>query len=139
MDGHESVTEARQAFTGDGVRLQVAVDADEYKVFEAFKQRLGVTAHAEGAINNVGGAALLNGAFDAGCQQVNAAVQHDGHVTFAGFTLGEVLNGCAGHLSGRAGCGRTGFGGVVYAHGCSCESLSCGKAYGRVVLEMPGR
>lgn len=103
-----------------------------------------MATHAEGAVNNVGGAALLNGAFDAGCQQVNAAVQHDGHVAFAGFTLGEVLNGCAGDLGGRAGCGHTGFGGVVYAHGCSCESLSCGKAgkaYGRVVwvLEMPGR
>ena len=100
-----------------------------------------MTAHAEGAVNNVGGAALLDGAFDAGCQQVNAAVQHHGHVAFAGFTLGEVLNGCAGDLGGSTGVGRTGFGGVVYAHGCSCESLSCGKAYGRVVrvLEMPGR
>ena len=143
MDGYEAVTEACQAFAGNGVRLQVAVNTDEYKVFEAFEQRLGVATHTEGAINNVGGAALLNGAFNAGCQQVNAAVQHHGHVTFAGFTLGEVLNGCAGDLGGNAGCGRTGFGGVVYAHGCSCESLSCGKAgkaYGRVVrvLEMPG-
>ena len=133
VDGYEAVTEACQTLTGDGVCLQVAVNADQHKVFEAFKQRLGVATHTEGAVNNVGGAALLDGAFNAGCQQVNAAVQHHGHVAFAGFTLGEVLNGCAGHLSGSTGCGRTGFGGVVYAHGCSCESSSCGMAYGRVV------
>ena len=141
VDGHETLTEACQTLTGDGVRLQVAVNTDQNKVFEAFEQRLGVATHAEGAINNVGGAAFLNGALNTGRQQVNAAVQHDGHVAFAGFTLGEVLNGCAGGLGGSTGVGRTGFGGVFYAHGCSCESLSCGKAYGRVVrvLEMPER
>ena len=78
VDGYEAVTEACQTLTGDGVCLQVAVNADQHKVFEAFKQRLGVATHTEGAVNNVGGAALLDGAFNAGCQQVNATVQHHG-------------------------------------------------------------
>ena len=128
MNGYKAVTEACQTFTGDGVRLQVTVNTNQHKVFEALKQRLRVATHAESTVNHVGGAALLHSTFNAGRQQGNAAVQHDGHVAFTRFTLGEVLNGCAGHLGGSAGCGRTGFGGVFYAHGCSCESLSCGKA-----------
>ena len=141
VNRYEAVTEACQTLTGDSVCLQVAVNTDQHKVFEAFKQCLGVTTHAERAVNDVGGAAFLNSTFDTGGKQVNAAVQHDGYVAFAGFALGEVLNGCAGDLGGSTGVGRTGFGGVFYAHGCSCENLSCGKAYGRVVRcdrEMPG-
>ena len=46
------------------------VNTNQHKVFEALKQRLRVATHAESTVNHVGGTALLNGALNAGCQQV---------------------------------------------------------------------
>ena len=118
MYRHKTLAEACQTLPRDGVGLQVPVDTDEHQVLEPLQQRLGVAAHAQGSVNHVGGSAFLHGTLNAGCQQVDAAVQHDGHVALAGVTFGKVVDGGAGDL--HRGAGGAGFGGAFYAHGCSC-------------------
>ena len=78
VDGvHElrAVAERGEALPGDAEGVEVAVEADDGQLGEALEERLGVTGHAEGGVDEHGA-----GAADRRGEQLDAALEHDGGV-----------------------------------------------------------
>ena len=70
MHERDAVAERREPLPRDPQRVLVAVEADEVDAGEALEERLGVTAHAEGRVDEDGTLRV-----EGGCEQLDAAVE----------------------------------------------------------------
>ncbi len=81
VHGDEALTEAGEALAGQRQGLLVAVQADDPRRGAPFQDRLGVAAHAQGAVDAHGARVLQRG-----LQQVDDAVAQHGDVPFGGVS-----------------------------------------------------
>ncbi len=75
MGEGDSVTETGEPGLGAGQGLGIAVDADDVQVGEAVEHRLGVTAEAQGRVND-----NRPVPHHGGCEEVHDAVEEDRYV-----------------------------------------------------------